>query len=107
MRFAKTMLLVIAAGMLAATLATADTATPRVDRREAAQHARIAQGVRSGQLTRGEARRLRRGQRHVHRMERRSKADGRVTMRERRRMNRAQNHQSRHIYRLKHNARTR
>jgi hypothetical protein len=102
------MYLVIAA--MATTLASvafAGTATPRVDRREARQHARIRQGVKSGQLTPSEAARLHAGQRHVNRVETRAKADGKVTPAERARLNRAQNHQSRAIARKKHNARTR
>jgi hypothetical protein len=94
--------------VLASLMATAAFAgTPRIDRREARQHARIGQGVHSGRLTRGEAFRLRAGQRRVHRMERRAKADGRVSLRERAHMTRAQNRQSRAIWRLKHNGRTR
>ena len=89
-----------------AGMASADTSTPRVNHRRVVQHARIHQGVRSGQLTPREAARLRMGQRHIGRMERRAKADGNVTPRERMRMNRAQNRQSRHIYRLKHNGRS-
>jgi hypothetical protein len=88
-----------------AALAVAHPATPRVDRREARQHARIQQGVRSGELTPREAARLRAGQRHVQRMEYRAKADGRVTLRERAQLGRAQARQSRHIARLKHNGR--
>ncbi len=97
----------LAVAMLTAVVASANPATPRVDRREARQHVRIHQGVRSGQLTRGEAARLRAGQRHVHRVERRAKSDGVVTPRERARLNHVQNKQSRHIYRMKHNARVR
>ena len=93
--------------LIAFAASMASAATPRIDRREARQHARIQQGVRSGELTRREALSLRAGQRHVHRMEWRAKSDGVVTPRERARMTRAQNHQSRRIYRLKHNARTR
>jgi len=89
-----------------AGLASANPYTPRVDRREARQHARIRQGVESGRLTPGEAARLHMGQAHVRRMEYRAKADGVVTPRERVRLNRAENHQSRRIYRLKHNARS-
>lgn len=99
--------------LLAAMLATVSVAmaaahpvTPRVDRREARQHMRIREGVRSGQLTPREAARLRAGQVHVHRMERRAKSDGRVTLRERARLERAQNRQSRHIALLKHNGRS-
>jgi hypothetical protein len=90
---------------LTAMTAAAHPATPRVDRREARQQARIHDGVRSGELTRGEAARLRAGQRHVRRMECRAKADGVVTMRERASLGHAQNRQSRHIARLKHNGR--
>src|SRR5262249_49487466 len=92
---------------LAAGAASANTATPRVDRREVRQHARIHQGVRSGELTRGEALRLRADQGHIRRMERRAKRDGVVTPRERARLTRAQNRESARIYAYKHNARTR
>ncbi len=97
----------LAAALLALTASLASAATPRVDRREARQRARIHQGVVSGQLTRAEAVRLRAGQRHIQRLERRAKCDGVVTPRERARLERAQNHESRAIARLKHNARTR
>lgn len=88
-----------------AAVAGADPATPRIDRREARQGARIEQGVRSGALTRGETRRLMRGERRIGRLEVRDRRDGVVTMRERRQMERRLNHQSRRIHRLKHNAR--
>jgi hypothetical protein len=88
-----------------AGLASANPCTPRVDRREARQHARIRQGVESGRLTPREAFRVRAGQAHVHAMEYRAKADGVVTPGERVRITRAQNHQSRQVFRLKHNAR--
>jgi len=92
-----------------ASFAFADntTATPRVDRRQVRQHARIHQGVKSGELTRGEAANLRHDQRHIRRVERRVKADGKVTPAERARLTRAQNRESKKIYRLKHNDRER
>ena len=90
-----------------AAVASAQTHTPRIDRREVRQHARIRQGVRSGELTRGEATRLRAGERHIDRIEDRAKGDGVVTGRERARIGRAQNRESRRIYRLKHNDVTR
>lgn len=105
MKFVRILVLVAAFAALSSIVASAHTASPRIDRREARQHHRIAQGVRSGELTRGEARRLRAGQLHVHRMERRAKADGIMTPRERARIGRAQNVQSRHIARWKHNQR--
>ncbi len=103
------LLLLVAGSALAAasTTSTASTATPRVTRRQVRQHARIQQGVRSGELTRPEARNLRHDQRHIARMKRTAKADGVVTPTERRRITVAQNHESRKIYRKKHNLRTR
>ncbi|HTO89667.1 MAG TPA: hypothetical protein VMJ70_00925 [Candidatus Sulfotelmatobacter sp.] len=104
----RTLMIVLFAAAMAtlASLALADS-TPGIDARKANQHARIREGVHSGQLTRGEAANLRAGQRHVNRVERRAKADGVVTPRERARITAAQNHQSSKIYRKKHNARTR
>lgn len=102
----KKLVVVLLAGVLTSLLASAAVAgTPRIDHRQARQHARIAQGRVSGQLTRGEMIRLRAGQRHVHRMERRARADGFVSRAERRRIEQAQDRQSRAIDRLKHNPR--
>src|ERR1043166_9348954 len=100
MRMLRTLLVVAALAALTASTAHADTYTPRVDRREARPQARIRQGGRSG-----EAARLRMGERHIRRMERRDKADGVVTPRERRQLNRAENGESRRIAHLKHNRR--
>lgn len=97
--------LVIAA--LTASIAAAGTATPRVNHRQVRQQERIAQGVRSGELTRGETARLEAGQAHVQNVKARAKADGVVTPAERAHMEHAQDRQSRHIYRMKHNAKTR
>ena len=107
MKSLRVLCLTLMLAAFAATMASAQTATPRIDRREARQEARIHQGVRSGQLTRGEAMRLQRGERHIDRMESRAKADGVVSLRERARIGRAQNNESRRIYRLKHNNITR
>lgn len=84
--------------------AFAQANTPGVDRREANQQARIAQGINSGQLTPRETIRLERGQAHVQNMEARAKADGVVTPAERARLQQAENVQSRRIYRQKHDA---
>ena len=96
--------LVLIAGLFASLVAgVASAGTPRIDRREARQHARIVQGRRSGALDRAEMARLRAGQLRVHRMEWRAEADGIITRAERRRIERAQDRQNRTIYRLKHN----
>lgn len=76
--------------------------TPVLDNREKRQQRRIKHGVRSGTLTRREARRMERQQARTHRMEARAKSDGTVTRRERIRLQRRSNRTSRHIYRQKH-----
>ena len=98
---------IVLAVVVLASLASGVASADRIDRREVRQHLRIADGVRSGELTRREAVRLRVGQRHIHRVERRVERDGVVTRREEHRLGRMQNHQSRVIYRLKHNGRVR
>ena len=103
MKAFRILMLTAAIALVSATLASAHTFNPRVERREWRQHSRIQQGARSGQLTRGERRRLVVGQRHVFRMERRAGADGWWSRGERARLEHAQDRQSRRIYRLKHN----
>ena len=75
----------------------------RVDRRQARQWDRIQNGIDSGELSRGEARRLMRGQRRIERMENRFERDGYISPRERRKLERALNRNSKRIKRAKHN----
>jgi hypothetical protein len=82
--------------------ARAQTATPGIDQREAVQHARIREGVATGELTRREAAQARHNQRSIRRSERRAKADGEVTARERANIQRKQNRASRQLRRNKH-----
>ncbi len=81
--------------------------TPRIDSRQANQHARIQNGLRSGELTRHEYAHLAREQAHIRRMEVHAKADGVVSPQERHRLLHAQQVHSRHIYREKHDAQQR
>ena len=103
MKRVTTLLLAIAA--LAACASLAAAATPRIERREARQSARIESGVESGQLTVRESMRLDAGQRRIDRMEARAASDGVVRPAERARIRQAQRHESRAIHRLKHNVR--
>lgn len=77
------------------------TAAARTQR----QQDRIAQGVRSGQLTAGETRNLESREASVNREKRNMRAqdNGHLTAADRRALNRRQNHISRSIYRDKHN----
>jgi hypothetical protein len=84
--------------------AGAQTATPRVDQRQANQDKRIDQGVQSGELNSKEAARLENGQNKVERMEDRAKADGTVTKKEKGALHHAQEKQSKRIFRQKHDA---
>jgi hypothetical protein len=83
-------------------------AAGRVGKRQARQQARIAQGVRSGELTRRETARLERQQAALARQKRRMLADGGgLGPVERARLERHQDRLSRHIYRQKHDRQSR
>jgi len=78
-----------------------------VGKRAENQQDRIAQGVKSGQLTPHETTHLERREGAVHREVRRDRKanGGKLTPAERARVNRQQNKTSRQIYRDKHNRR--
>src|SRR5947209_4296894 len=91
-------------GALLAPVSAQTNQPGTIDQRERRQQRRIRQGVRSGQLTRHEARRLERRERRIRRTtarERRANG-GQLTWRERRRLNRRLNRTSRGIYRQRH-----
>jgi uncharacterized membrane protein YebE (DUF533 family) len=75
-----------------------------IDARQANQEHRIQQGVRSGELTRGEYQKLEAEQARIRDMERRAKADGHVSRSERDQIRHAQNDAGRHIYQEKHDS---
>jgi hypothetical protein len=80
-----------------------------IGQREQNQQDRIAQGVRSGQLTAGETSRLENREQGINREARadRQANGGRLTRADRRAINQSQNRTSRAIYRDKHNGRVR
>jgi uncharacterized membrane protein YebE (DUF533 family) len=84
------------------SLVNAQTATPNIDQRQANQAQRIAQGEKSGALSRREAARMKTGQAKVDGMKTAAAADGKVTRAERQAIQREQNKQSRRIARQKH-----
>lgn len=77
----------------------------RIEKRMDNQRHRIRNGVRSGELTRKEAKRLRKQQRKIARLERRFMRDGFLDRREYREINSRLDTASNRIYRLKHNDR--
>lgn len=80
---------------------------PGINRRQANQTARIANGVRSGELTRNEAHDLREGRRDIRGLEQTYKADGQLTRDERVDLHQELNDQSRDIFAEKHDQDTR
>ena len=97
---------VAAAQNVAPTNAPSGSRTPGISQRQRNQQQRIRQGVRSGQLTRGETRRLEAQQGRIQADKMVAKSDGQVTRQERRQIHREQNRASKNVYRLKHNKRT-
>jgi hypothetical protein len=83
------------------------TETPVVDQRQQNQRERIEQGVKSGELTRPETRRLVRGEAQLHRHEARAEADGKVTARERAHLRHDAQRMSKRIHRQKHDGQSR
>ena len=98
-----------AAALALAALAGALPAAAQVDQRHYNQQRRIAQGVRSGELTRHEARGLERQQGRIDRTESRMRYrdGGHLTGEQRARLARRENNASRAIYRQKHDAQVR
>ncbi len=94
-----------AAALVMAFAAQAQTATPRIDKREDRQEDRIQQGAASGTLTARETQRLETEQARIDRMQNRAAADGQVTQKERAKITAVQNEANRDIRRKKHNRR--
>ncbi len=102
-----TFLVVMLVGATAPVFAQTGTATPKVTKRQMVQQKRIRQGVKSGELTKGEAAKLEKGEKKIQAEKKAMKADGKVTPQERAKLHRDLNKESRAIKRLKHNKRTR
>ena len=77
----------------------------RIDRRLDNQHNRIRNGINSGELTRKEARRLRKQQRFITRLSYKFMSNGYLSRHEVRKLTHVLELASMRIYRLKHNDR--
>ena len=95
---------VIVAALFLVSFACATNAqnTPVVDAREHTQKKRIKEGVKSGELTKPEAKKLAKQQRHIKKTEAKAKADGDVTAGERAKLDRQQDRASKRIAKQKH-----
>ena len=101
----KLKILIIAIAALGFTFSVeAQTATPKVSKRQIQQNKRIHKGVKDGSITRRERAELKAQQRHIQRSKRRFKQDGKVTRKERARLHKKQRRAHRNIVRQKHDA---
>jgi hypothetical protein len=99
---AKTITILFVTTILACIWCSAAWAEPS-NIRNHRQIQRIRQGIRSGEITRPEVRRLKKEQRCIERAYLRASGDGHLNWSERRRLDKMQNRASRNIYRAKHN----
>ena len=106
--------LVLAPAVTLAQTTTTPTPTPgqhdhNINQRKADQQGRIANGVRSGQLTAGETSHIEHQEAGINREERgmRAQDNGHLTKQDRSTLHHQQNQESRRIYRDKHNAKVR
>jgi hypothetical protein len=109
-----TKLALIASLTLAPAAIFAQTPTPgqhdyNINQRKIDQQDRIAQGVKSGQLTAGETGRLEHQEAGINKEERgmRAQDNGHLTKADRQTIHQQQNQESRRIYRNKHNGEVR
>ena len=96
---------------LAATLVITPAAllAQNIQDRKVDQQDRVAQGVKSGELTAGETGRLEHQESGINKEERgmRAQDNGKLTAQDRKTINHQQNVESKRIYKDKHNARVR
>jgi hypothetical protein len=91
-----------------ATPAPAAKPDPTIAQRKENQQDRIAQGVKSGQLTAGETAKLENQQKKINQQTRADRAanGGKLTTGEKKQINKEQNAASKNIYNKKHNDKT-
>src|SRR5215813_10095410 len=87
-----------------ASVTNAQTKTPNIHKRQERQQARIANGVKSGELTAKETEHLAAREAKIQHDKKEAKADGKVTRKEKAKLEREENRSSRAIYRQKHDA---
>ena len=103
MKKVMSILMVAAFGFVCASSAMAG----RIKNRQVHQQKRIHKGIHSGELTCQEVKALEKEQRHVQKTKKKVWSDGKLTPGERIRLERQQDKAGKHIYKLKHNGRTR
>ncbi|MBR7783253.1 hypothetical protein [Undibacterium luofuense] len=97
--------LITLASLMVAPVFAQNTETPRIDKREARQQQRIAQGVKTGELTAKETANLEKREAKIEADKQAAKADGVVTKQERAKLTHEENVASHKIAEKKHNNR--
>ncbi len=92
--------------VLAFTTFAQTTNTPKVSKRQKNQQTRIADGVKSGELTAKEAAKLEAREAKIQEEKRKAQADGKVTRKEKAKLDRKQDRTSKKIYNQKHDSQT-
>ncbi len=106
--FSRLALAMTAIGLSATMAAAPAEAGSRINNRQAEQHQRIRQGVKSGQLTQAEAARLRAQQRSIAHYEAQARRSGNgLSARERTVIENRQDRASRAIHRQRHDGQAR
>jgi len=107
--FAIAATLALAPAAIFAQTTTTTTTPPTINERKVDQQDRIAQGVKSGELTAGETSHLEHQEAGINKEESgmRAQDNGKLTAQDRKTINHQQNVESHRIYRDKHNARVR
>lgn len=107
------MLALLCAGAVTVTITTSANAAergrprdPGVNRRQRHQQERIGGGIRSGQLTKDETKKLEGEEKDIRQEERQYKSDGKLTVDERKDLHQDLNAVSKDIYNEKHDAET-
>ncbi len=102
----KIMTIALASTFALTTLAQAQETNKQINQRKTEQQQRIAQGVKSGQMTAGETSHVEHQESAINHEERNMRAqdNGHLTKADRSVIQKQQNQESRRIYRDKHNA---
>jgi hypothetical protein len=104
-RFVLAATLILSPTAIFAQAPATTTPPPTINQRKENQQDRIAQGIKSGQLTSGESSRLEHQEAGINQEERgmRAQDNGHLTKQDRKTIKQQQNQESKRIYRDKHN----
>ena len=98
----KLSLIIAAVLFISSGLFAQSVKTPKINKKQKNQLSRIEQGVKSGELTKRETKRLLKQEAKLQKQKKIAKSDGVVTKRERAKLNKEANKLSAKIYKQKH-----